>query len=156
MKILHIAPFNIAGVPLTLVKAEQKTGVYSRLITLGREKQERENDVCVNLPFLYVNSIKKILYTANMLQNGKTRTYESIPPVWKPQGPVVENLIRFRDLIWEIKLKKFFSKFNLDSLTVQNKMNMWIVYNIVTWLATHRIKNLRREQVMFSKLKELY
>ncbi|RKY83642.1 hypothetical protein DRQ09_09770, partial [candidate division KSB1 bacterium] len=71
MKILHIAPFNIAGIPLTFVKAEKKLGFHSRLITLGKEKQNREKDICLNLPFIYTENVKKILFMNRVYQDGK-------------------------------------------------------------------------------------
>jgi len=118
MKILHIAPFNIAGVPLTLVRAEEKTGHDSRLITFGKEKQNRENDICLHLPFLNAGIIKKMLYPKNEVQNGKLKFYDSIPPYWKPPGNLAGKLFKLRDSLWERKLKKFFTKFDIDDFDV--------------------------------------
>ena len=49
MRILHIAPFNTAGVPMAFVRAERKMGHDSRLITLGPSRQERNEDICLRL-----------------------------------------------------------------------------------------------------------
>ena len=62
-KILHIAPFNVAGVPMTFVKAERELGYHSRLITLGKHHHNYEEDICLNLPFIDLSNslfIKKL------------------------------------------------------------------------------------------------
>ena len=51
-RILHLAPFNTSGVPITLVRAEREVGFESRLITLGRDSRNYEEDICLDLPFL--------------------------------------------------------------------------------------------------------
>lgn len=49
-KILHIAPENFAGVPISFVKMHRRFGDESRLITLHNTKIDYEEDLCLNLP----------------------------------------------------------------------------------------------------------
>lgn len=49
-KILHIAPENFAGVPISFVKMHRQIGDESRLITLHKTKIDFEEDLCLNLP----------------------------------------------------------------------------------------------------------
>jgi glycosyltransferase involved in cell wall biosynthesis len=49
-KILHIAPENFAGVPISFVKMHRQFGDESRLITLHKTKIDFEEDLCLNLP----------------------------------------------------------------------------------------------------------
>ena len=83
MKILHIAPFNTAGVPLTFVQAERSLGYYSRLVTLARHPYNFPEDICLELPLLNfygTNLIKKVVSPKQRLQVGHLhRIPEQIP-----------------------------------------------------------------------------
>ena len=83
MRILHIAPFNTAGVPMSFVHAERKLGHESNLITLGRNRQHREEDICLNLPcldFWGTRWIKKIVTPkARRVVTNVTQIPEKIP-----------------------------------------------------------------------------
>lgn len=50
LKILHIAPENFAGVPLSFVQMHRHYGDHSRLITLHKNKLGFDEDLCLNLP----------------------------------------------------------------------------------------------------------
>ncbi len=108
MKILHIAPFNVAGVPIAFVKAERRLGHLSRLITLGKNPRRYEEDICLNLPFLDF----KGLTIFKSLISGKARVKISnripqraaIPLYWRP-NPLERLLIFFREKIWQSKIK---------------------------------------------------
>ena len=82
MKILHISPFNTAGLPIQFVKAERKLGIASRLITLQRTPYGFEEDICLELPVLKEN------YLLNFLRKLKNKNEEiknfentTLPPV---------------------------------------------------------------------------
>jgi glycosyltransferase involved in cell wall biosynthesis len=47
--ILHIAPENTAGVPYNVMEMQNKSGLYSRLITLYKIPFDFPEDVCLNL-----------------------------------------------------------------------------------------------------------
>jgi len=114
MKILHVAPFNTAGLPMQFVKAERKLGIASRLITLQRTPYYFEEDVCLELPVLKEN------YLLNFLRKLKNKNEEiknfentTLPPVWTQENILEKFFFYFRDLIWELILKNKKTSFDL-------------------------------------------
>ncbi len=103
MRILHIASENIAGVPLTLVKAERRNGHYSRLITFYPSPTHQGDDVVLKLPFVNTEFLKwgKSLFHIGTYKH----TYkEGNPPVWHP-GKWEKAFFIFRDNLWEHRIK---------------------------------------------------
>ncbi|HEY5615049.1 MAG TPA: glycosyltransferase [Bacteroidota bacterium] len=50
MNILHVAPINVAGVPLSMVEMHRRFGHTSRLVTLHRNALTFPEDICLNIP----------------------------------------------------------------------------------------------------------
>ncbi len=50
MRILHIAPINVAGVPYSMVQMQRAFGHDARLVTLHRNTLSFPEDICLNLP----------------------------------------------------------------------------------------------------------
>lgn len=115
-RILHIAPFNTAGVPLELVRAEQILGFDSRLVTLSRSRQKFEEDICLDLPLLDHWSIR----LAKKLFSPRSRTNVShevtlpqeIPRIWRPNRAEI-LLIKARERFWRGRLDAAIEKFHL-------------------------------------------
>ncbi len=109
-RILHIAPFNISGVPITFVKAERKLGFTSRLITLGHDRRNYEEDICLQLPFLDFSGtrfMKKIFSGKDKLNvKNVISQRRSIPPQWQPNGPGERALFFFREFVWKWKVHR--------------------------------------------------
>jgi hypothetical protein len=108
-RILHVAPFNIANVPMSFVRAERKLGFESRLLTLGRNLRGYEEDICLDLPFLDFAGTrwaKKIFSDPQRLQvtNRKPQPKE-IPPVWSPHSFFEDMLVRGREFLWTPKIR---------------------------------------------------
>jgi glycosyltransferase involved in cell wall biosynthesis len=109
-RILHIAPFNTAGVPMAFVKAEQALGYESRLITFSPNRYGFEEDVCLNLPWMSGRAFQTIrdgLSSASRRSNkslGTTASPDDIPLVWQPH--VIEAiLIALRERRWRPKIE---------------------------------------------------
>jgi hypothetical protein len=122
MKILHIAPFNTAGVPMTFVQAERALGHESHLITLGRNKLSFKEDICLDLPFLNfwgTTLIKKIFtpYKRRIVDN-IARIPDKIPIQWSPGNLGEQILIRFRESVWNNKIHKAILKYNLHDFDI--------------------------------------
>lgn len=116
MRILHIAPFNTAGVPMTFVQAERKLGHDSRLVTLARGRQNREEDICLHLPFIDFWGTRLIKYFVTPKER-RTVKYvanvpDTIPRRWKP-GKWESLFISLRDSIWSRKIEKAIQRFGL-------------------------------------------
>jgi len=108
LKILHIAPFNYAGVPMNFVKAERNLGHYSRLIVLGGNTQKREGDIFLNLPFIdspFVRAAKKIFTPKKRRKIVHDITSpEKIPNVWSYANYGEKFLIKYREALWRFKI----------------------------------------------------
>jgi len=109
-RILHLAPFNTSGVPITLVRAERELGFISRLITLGRDPRGYEEDVCLELPFLDFAGTrwaKKIFSDPSRQQvTNRRREATPMPPVWTPHSVTEKWLIQFRETVWQKKITR--------------------------------------------------
>jgi hypothetical protein len=107
-RILHLAPFNTSGVPITLVRAERESGFDSRLITLGRDPRGYEEDICLDLPFLDffgTRWAKKLFSSPARLQvKNRRQTPTQIPPTWTPHSLPEKWLIKFRETVWQKKI----------------------------------------------------
>ena len=107
-RILHLAPFNTSGVPITFVKADRKLGFESRLITLSRDPRGYDEDVCLQLPFLDSLSMrwtKRLVSDPSRLRQDNRRTRpRQMPPVWQPHTVAEKWLIKMREAIWARKI----------------------------------------------------
>lgn len=107
-RIIHLAPFNTSGVPITLVRAERELGFESRLITLGRDSRGYEEDVCLDLPFLDFAGTrwaKKIFSNPARLQvTNVRRAPAKLPPTWTPHSLPEKWLVAFRESVWQRKI----------------------------------------------------
>lgn len=115
MRILHIAPFNVAGIPHILCQTERKLGFNSRLITLKKHPFLFNEDLCLNLPFITTHGLpffKKLLRQFHSAHNPPCD--KSLPPV-RYNPFLQEKLMQFRDLIWEQKYNRFFKTFNIGN-----------------------------------------
>ncbi|MFQ5603935.1 MAG: glycosyltransferase [bacterium] len=122
MKILHIAPFNTAGVPFTLVKAERKLKHYSRLITLGKDARNYEEDVCLELPYLNfwgTRFAKRLFSNPNKLSiDNRIKSPDEIPLTWRPNGRAEKMLIKFREARWQKIISGLFEKIDFWNFDV--------------------------------------
>lgn len=111
LKILHIAPQNIANVPMTLVQAEREQGYYSRLVTFFRDPRGYEEDIVLDLPFItnkWMQQLKRLLShpTRQAVKNVLPQKTET-PPVWKSGGRLENILIELREQLWKPTVSKF-------------------------------------------------
>lgn len=122
MRILHIAPYNTAGVPITFVNAERELGHDSRLVTLHRDGRGYQEDICLELPMWQpdiVAKLKKICYPkAKLLQNAGPVKHQQIPPVWKPANALAGLLLNVRDRITRPLIDRYIKKYRLGSFDV--------------------------------------
>lgn len=122
MRILHIAPYNTAGVPITFVKAERELGHHSRLVTLHHDSRGYQEDICLTLPLWQpeiVAKLKKICYPkSRLLQDTGLARPRQIPPVWKPANQLAGLLLNIRDRLTRPLIKRYIKKYKLDSFDV--------------------------------------
>jgi len=122
MRILHIAPYNTAGVPISLVKAEKKLGHDSRLVTLHRDGRGYQEDICLELPFWQPEvtaGAKGVIYPRSHLRQSTGRSVSrGIPPAWKPANPIAGLLLRIRDMMTRPLIEGYIKKYRLDSFDI--------------------------------------
>jgi hypothetical protein len=122
MRILHIAPYNTAGVPITFVNAERLLGHDSRLVTLHRDKRGYQEDISLELPMWQpeiVAKLKKICYPKSALvQNTQLAVPGKIPPVWRPANRLAGLLIAIRDAVNKPIVERNIKKYRLDAFDV--------------------------------------
>jgi len=113
-KILHIAPLNIAGVPITFVNAERKLGHHSRLITLGKDERNYEEDICLELPFLkfWGTQLAKHLVSnpSKLSVSNISKRPVAQPLYWQPNGRAEATLVSFREWLWQDRLSRLFKE----------------------------------------------
>jgi hypothetical protein len=109
-RILHLAPQNISGVPITFVRAERKLGCESRLLTLMRDPRGYEEDVCLELPLLQSPSVrwmKKLFSPPSRLHvTNRVLQFVSTPPMWQPHSFAEKMLLAMRERIWQAKIER--------------------------------------------------
>ena len=109
-RLLHLAPQNISGVPITFVRAERRLGFESRLITLMCDQRGYEEDICLKLPYLDFAGtrwLKRLVSnpTRIELSNRQIQPMEK-PPVWKPHTRAEAWLIRGRERLWHSRIQR--------------------------------------------------
>jgi glycosyltransferase involved in cell wall biosynthesis len=50
MKILHVAPLNVAGVPFSMMEMQRRSGFEARLVTLHQSDYAFPEDICLRIP----------------------------------------------------------------------------------------------------------
>ena len=122
LKILHIAPFNTSGVPIAFVKAERELGHYSRLITLGKDRRNYEEDICLDLPFLDfwgTRIVKKFVSAPDKLSvDNQSERLKTIPKYWKPNGVLEKKLVDFRESLWKKRIESLFREIDFWNFDV--------------------------------------
>ena len=121
MKILHIAPFNVANVPLTFVLAERRSGHQSRLLTFSKNPRGFPEDICLNLPlvnFKGMTFLKRLIGGASRTQVTNIKPeLTHFPPTWQP-GVLEQLFIKFRELLWKPVINRAYQQYQLDQFDV--------------------------------------
>jgi len=114
LKILHVAPFNTSGVPITFVRAERALGHESRLVTLARDRRNYEEDICLSLPLIDFRGtrwIKKLVSHPSKLKVTNTIPEITGTPIqWRPNGLLEGYLVKFRERLWNSRIQRLFQE----------------------------------------------
>lgn len=111
LRILHIAPYNTAGVPYTLVEAERSLGCHSRLITLHKHKFEYKEDICLDLPLI---SFPGSLFLKNLVKSNfsKDNRQNNLPRL-REYSSLEKPLFKLRDRYWGTRIDSFLNDFDI-------------------------------------------
>jgi glycosyltransferase involved in cell wall biosynthesis len=122
MKIIHIAPLNTSGVPISLVQAEKDLGYESRLVTFAPDHREYTEDICLNLPFLDfagTRLVKRLVSDPGKLRvDNSFKIPDRIPLQWRANNRAEALLVSLRELIWTPRFKKFFDQIDFWNFDV--------------------------------------
>ncbi len=95
MKILHIAPINVAGVPYAMMDMQRRFGHSARLVTLHRNTLTFPEDICLDLP-IPRNSFghwwRRYKHPSSTSAKHKSHT-----PILRAHNPVEQLYFRFDD-----------------------------------------------------------
>ena len=122
LKIVHIAPTNLSGVPGELVRAERELGHESRLVTLFRDRRRYYEDICLELPFIDFSGtqwIKRLVSAPERQRvDNRLRIPQQIPLRWQPHGVLERLLVRMRDRLWRPKIQAAIRAHELEGFDV--------------------------------------
>ena len=122
MKYLHIAPQNISDVPMTLVRAERALGIDSRLITFFPDARGYPEDICLHLPFVdhdLVRRAKRWFSDPSRLKLPNTTSQNTKPSLyWRPFGLTERAFIRLREMIWAPLIRQAMEKIDFWNFDV--------------------------------------
>ena len=101
MKILHVAPINVAGVPYAMVEMHRAQGHESRLVTLHTNALTFPEDICLNIP-LPRNTLAtwwRTMKRASTSPPHARSRYEikKEPPVFRPRNVFESLYFRYDD-----------------------------------------------------------
>lgn len=122
-RILHIAPFNTAGVPIAFVKAERALGYDSRLITFSPNEFGFEEDVCLKLPWMsgrLFSAVRNRLSSASRRSRAALEGHAapaSVPRIWEPRFPEAA-LIALRERLWRPKIEAAWKRLDFFSFDI--------------------------------------
>jgi len=110
VRILHIAPFNVANVPFTFVRAERQLGFDSRLITFGRNPLGYPEDICLDLPLMdapWLRAAKRRFLPAGRMQVSNVHQIpDEIPPKWRSSGLLEDLFWKLRHVLWRSRIRR--------------------------------------------------
>lgn len=114
MKILHVAPINVAGVPYSMVQMHRRFGHTARLVTLHKNALTFPEDICLDIPL-----------PRNPLANWWRRlkqTSSSLPPsqlpVHEPYNAIEELYFQYDDWRRKSVVASAIEKYGLDDFEV--------------------------------------
>jgi hypothetical protein len=121
MKILHVAPLNVAGVPFSMMDMQRRSGSEARLVTLHQSDFAFPEDVCLHLP-LPRNSLaqwwrnsKQRTTTAQIQEADKQNTR---PPVHRPRNLFERAYFALDDRRRESIVRRAIEEYQLDKYEI--------------------------------------
>lgn len=121
MKVLHVAPLNVAGVPYLIADMQRRFGVEATLVTLHRSTLTFPEDICLNLPL----PRHKLAHLWRSHKGGQPKPIEryepttGLPtPVHSPRNVFEDVYFRYDDRRRERAVEEAIERHNLDRFDV--------------------------------------
>ena len=107
---------------MAFVRAERMLGHESRLLTFGRSIQQREEDICLDLPFLdspWIRGLKRFVTPkSRRVITNRLSVPDIIPRVWKPGNMAETLLFSLRERLWQKKINETIRELDIASFQV--------------------------------------
>lgn len=121
MRILHVAPLNVAGVPFNLMEMQRRFGHDVRLVTLHRNRFSFPEDICLELPLprnplaQFWRDVKRETVRS---QQREPRASSSFLPVDRPKNFAESIYFRYDDRRRQPIVSRAIQQFALDRFDV--------------------------------------
>ncbi|MBI2619745.1 MAG: glycosyltransferase [Ignavibacteriales bacterium] len=117
MKILHVAPINVAGVPYSMMDMQRRFGHHARLVTLHTNSLTFTEDICLSLP-LPRHTPARIWRHFKRQSNPASEAEKDRPPVLKPRNVLERGYFEFDDWRRSTVVTRAFQEHNLDEFEI--------------------------------------
>ena len=121
MKVLHVAPLNVAGVPFNMMDMQRRFGAEARLVTLHRNVHTFPEDICLDLP-LPRNSLAEwwriSKRTSTQYSPNNSSRPADRPLIHRPRNAFERTYFRFDDVRRRHTVDEAISRFHLDDFDI--------------------------------------
>jgi hypothetical protein len=121
MKVLHVAPLNVAGVPYLMTDMQRQFGFDATLVTLHQSTLTFPEDICLNLPL----PRNKLAHWWRAHKGSKSRPIEgnetssdSTAPLHTPKNLLEDVYFRYDDRRRELAVEEAIERHHLDRFDV--------------------------------------
>lgn len=121
MKVLHVAPLNVAGVPYLMTDMQRRFGVDATLVTLHQSTLTFPEDICLNLPL----PRNKLAHWWRVRKGGEPQPIErydpstsATAPIHAPKNLVEDVYFRYDDRRREQAVEEAIERHHLDRFDV--------------------------------------
>jgi len=121
MKVLHVAPLNVAGVPYNMVDMQRRFGADARLVTLHKNVLTFPEDISLNLP-LPRNPLANLWRAAKRAttqqSGGGDSSPRSLPLLHGPKNIFEAAYFKFDDLRRHRTVQEAITEYGLDEYEI--------------------------------------
>jgi hypothetical protein len=121
MKILHVAPLNVAGVPFSMMDMQRRSGHDAKLVTLHRSDFAFPEDICLDIPLprhrlaTWWRTLKRRRESA---EASESSTPDAYLPVHRPKHLFEQAYFALDDRRRESIVRRAIEEFGLDDFDV--------------------------------------
>ncbi|MBF8295769.1 MAG: hypothetical protein HW389_2314 [Bacteroidetes bacterium] len=121
MKVLHVAPLNVAGVPYNMVDMQRRFGADARLVTLHKNILTFPEDISLNLPLPRnpLANLWRATKRATIQQSGRDdSSSHSLPLLHGPKNIFEATYFWFDDLRRQRTVQEAIAEYSLDEYEI--------------------------------------
>ena len=119
MRILHVAPVNVAGVPYSMMDMQRRFGHDARLVTLHRNTLDFPEDICLNLPLprsMLASQWRRLKSRTSPLS--RTQQPRGNPPIHRPRNAAEKLYFRLDDMLRRRAIERAIEQYRLDTFDI--------------------------------------